>query len=49
MPTIKEKIVTVEKIVPQIKEVEVYKDKIVEQQKLVTKTDVNNKIETKYE
>jgi hypothetical protein len=47
--TIKEKIVTIEKLVHQIKEVEVFKDKIIEKEKLITKTDVNNKIETKYE
>lgn len=49
VPTVREKIVTVEKLVPQIKEIEVFKDKIIEKEKLVTKTDVTNKIETKYE
>ena len=41
--------VTIEKIVPEIREVQVSKDKIVEKEKLITKTDIANKIETKVE
>lgn len=40
MPTIEEKIVTIEKLIKEIIEVEVNMDRIVEQEKLVSRTNI---------
>lgn len=47
VPRIEEKIVTIEKIVQQIKQVNVSHDVIVEKDKLIQTTDIKNQIETK--
>lgn len=47
MPTIEEKVVAIENRDTEVKEVVVYRDKIVEKERLITKTDIRNQIETK--
>lgn len=40
-----EKIVAIENVVPEIKEVTVYRDRVIEQERLTTKTDIRNHVE----
>ncbi len=47
VPIMEEKIVAIEKLATEIREVIVYKDKIVEKDNLILKTDVRNQIENK--
>lgn len=44
VPTVEQKIVTIEKLVQEIKEISVNNDRIIEKDKLILKTDVNNQI-----
>lgn len=47
MPTIEEKIIAVDKLETEIREVIVNKDKIVERDNFITKTDTKNYVESK--
>ena len=46
MKVIEEKVVAIESRDTQIKEVIVHNDRVIEQEKLITKTDIRNQIDT---